>query len=145
MNAIDNNTKQSAYAAMRACRDSPLRSASIGIHVARQQWLAFAFSGVLAGLAGGLFLYSKGSVFPDEMSIPRSVDGLVMVLLGGVQTLSGPVVGAAGFTWLHDAISRLDYWRFILGGVIIALVLAFPQGLGGIWRQFEARVRPAHV
>jgi branched-chain amino acid transport system permease protein len=75
------------------------------------------------------------------MSIPRSVDGLVMVLLGGVQTLSGPIFGAAAFTWLHDEISRLAYWRFILGGVIIALVLLFPQGLGGIWRQVEARIR----
>ena len=127
--------------AVRAGRDSPLRAEAIGIDIKRYQWMAFLIAGAMAGVAGGLYVFSKGSVFPDEMSIPRSVDGLVMVLLGGVQTLSGPIFGAAAFTWLHDAISRLDYWRSILGGVIIGLVLLFPQGLGGIWRQVEARVR----
>lgn len=117
--------------AMRACRDSMLRSESIGINVQRQQWLAFAFSGTMAGLAGGLYVYSKGSVFPDEMSIPRSFDALIMVLLGGVKTLLGPVVGATSFTWLQDVISRVEYWRLALGALIIALVVAFPQGIAG--------------
>ncbi|UCH76134.1 MAG: ABC transporter permease [Rhodospirillales bacterium] len=127
--------------AVRAGRDSRLRAEAIGIDTRRFEWMAFLIAGAMAGIAGGLYVYSKGSVFPDEMSIPRSVDGLVMVLLGGVQTLSGPLFGAAGFTWLHDAISRLEYWRFILGGTIIGLVLAFPEGLGGIWRQLEDWVR----
>lgn len=126
--------------AVRAGRDSRLRAAAIGIDTKRYEWMAFVIAGAMAGVAGGLYVFSKGSVFPDELSIPRSVDGLVMVLLGGVQTLSGPIFGAAAFTWLHDEISRLAYWRFILGGVIIALVLLFPQGLGGIWRQVEARI-----
>lgn len=121
--------------AMRASRDSVLRSESIGIHVQRQLWLAFAFSGALAGLAGGLFLYSKGSVFPDEMSIPRSFDALIMVLLGGVKTLFGPLVGAASFTWLQDEISRFDSWRLVLGSLIIALVVVFPQGIAGTLRK----------
>jgi len=120
---------------MRACRDSALRSASIGINITRQQWLAFAFSGVLAGLAGTLFVYLKGSIFPDEMSLARSFDGLIMVLLGGVKTLTGPVAGASVFTWLDDVISRLDYWRMILGSLIILIVLAFPQGISGFFRE----------
>ncbi len=120
---------------LRAGRDSPLRADAIGIHVSRHQWLAFALAGVFAGLAGGLYVFSKGSVFPDEMSIPRSIDALVMVLLGGVQTLSGPIVGAAVFTWLQDEISRLQFWRLILGSVIIALVVAFPQGIVGFVRE----------
>jgi branched-chain amino acid transport system permease protein len=97
--------------AIRAGRDSPLRADAIGIDVRRHQWMAFALAGVLAGLAGGLYAFSKGSVFPDELSIPRSVDALVMVLLGGVQTLSGPLFGAAAFTWLQDTISRIEFWR----------------------------------
>ena len=125
--------------AMRACRDSVVRSASIGMNVQRQQWFAFAFSGALAGLAGGLFVFSKGSVFPDEMSIPRSFDALIMVLLGGVKTLLGPLAGASTFTWLQDEISRLEYWRLILGTLIIAIVVAFPQGIAGFAR---ARLGP---
>ena len=125
--------------AMRACRDSVVRSASIGIDVKRQQWFAFAFSGALAGLAGGLFVFSKGSVFPDEMAIPRSFDALIMVLLGGVKTLLGPLAGAATFTWLQDEIGRLEYWRLVLGALIIAIVVAFPQGVAGFLR---ARLGP---
>ena len=120
--------------AMRACRDSVVRSASIGIDVQRQQWFAFAFSGALAGLAGGLFVFSKGSVFPDEMSIPRSFDALIMVLLGGVKTMLGPIAGASTFTWLQDEIGRFEYWRLILGALIIAIVVAFPQGIAGFLR-----------
>ena len=103
--------------AMRACRDSLLQSASIGIDVQRQQWFAFAFSGALAGLAGGLFVFSKGSVFPEEMSIPRSFDALIMVPLGGVKTVLGPLAGASTFTWLQDHILVLDRGRLIADGV----------------------------
>jgi branched-chain amino acid transport system permease protein len=122
--------------ALRAGRDSPLRADAIGIDVRRVQWTAFAAAGAVAGLAGGLYAFSKGSLSPDSaMSVSRSVDALVMVLLGGVQTLSGPVVGAAAFTWLQDAIARnTDYWRAILGAAILALVLAFPQGIVGALR-----------
>ncbi len=125
---------------LRAVRDSPLRSAAIGIDQRRHQWLAFVVAGVFAGLAGGLYVFSKGSVFPDVLAIPRSVDGLIMVLLGGVQTLIGPVVGATAFTLLEDQIARFDYWRFVLGLVILAIVVLAPDGLAGLGRRAAARV-----
>ena len=72
----------------------------------------------------------------------KSVDGLVMVLLGGVQTLAGPAVGAVTFTWLHDVVARnTEYWRATLGGVILLLVLLFPQGIAGFVRQVAERLR----
>ena len=116
---------------MRACRDSALRVDSIGIDLHRHQWFAFALAGVFAGLAGGIYVFSKGSVFPDEMAIPRSFDFLFMVLLGGVESLFGPIAGAAAFTWLHDKIARIDFWQLILGGIFILLVVAFPRGISG--------------
>jgi branched-subunit amino acid ABC-type transport system permease component len=79
--------------AMRAQRDSPLRAEAIGIDAFRVRWLAFAIAASFAGLAGAVFAFGKGSVFPTAMAIPRSVDALLMVLLGGVQTLAGPVLG----------------------------------------------------
>jgi branched-chain amino acid transport system permease protein len=116
---------------MRACRDSALRVDSIGINLRRHQWLAFIIAGVFTGLAGGIYVFSKDSIFPDEMAITRSFDFLYMVLLGGVETLFGPVVGAAAFTWLHDKISRIEFWQLILGLIFIFLVVAFPQGIVG--------------
>ena len=126
--------------AMRAGRDSPLRADAIGIDTRRVQWAAFVVAGLFAGLAGSLFAFSKGSISPDAMGVGRSVDGLVMVLLGGVQTLTGPLAGAAAFSWLQDTVARsTDYWRAVLGLTIIVLVLAFPQGIAGFVRTLFAR------
>ncbi len=122
--------------ALRAGRDSPLRAEAIGIDLRRQRWLGFTLAGGFAGLAGGLYAFLKGSVFPDALSIPTSVDGLVMVLLGGVETLAGPIVGAAIFIGLKaELLSRTDLWRAAIGAAIIVLVIVFPQGVVGTLRQ----------
>lgn len=127
--------------ALRATRDSALRADAIGIDVRRVQWTAFVISGLFAGLAGALFAFSKGGVAPDSMSVTKSVDGLVMVLLGGVQTLAGPVVGAAAFTWLHDTVARnTEYWRALMGATMLVLVLLAPQGIAGYAQALWARI-----
>ena len=133
-------------AVMRAGRDSPRRADAIGIDVRTHQWLAFTLAGAFAGMAGGLFAYSKGSVFPDILDIPHSFDALYMVMLGGAQTLAGPIVGAAAFEWLRDIVKDpgfwglfgapklADYWQGMLGLLIVVIVLAFPQGIAGFLR-----------
>ncbi len=127
--------------ALRATRDSALRADAIGIDVRRVQWTAFVLSGLFAGLAGALFAFSKGGVAPDSLSVTKSVDGLVMVLLGGVQTLAGPVVGAAAFTWLHDTVARnTEYWRALMGATMLVLVLLAPQGIAGYAQALWARI-----
>jgi len=127
--------------AMRAGRDSPLRAEAIGIHVKRVHWLAFAIAGTFAGLAGGLFAFAKGTISPDVAWISRSIDAMVMVLLGGIQTLAGPILGAASFALLQDTIMRegADYWRGILGAVILVLVLVFPGGIVGTLEKWFPR------
>ncbi len=118
--------------ALRAARDAPKRAAAIGIPIVQIQWAAFGLAGLAAGLAGGLFAYGKGSVFPTYLSIPKSVDALLIVLLGGVATLSGPIVGAIVFVGLEDVLTRAtELWRLVLGLTILALVLAFPDGIAG--------------
>ena len=118
--------------AMRAGRDSPLRAEAIGIDVKRVHWIGFAIAGTFGGAAGALFAFAKGTISPDLAWVSRSLDGMVMVLLGGLQTLSGPIVGAAIFTWLQDTIMRqTPFWRGLLGLVILLLVLAFPSGIVG--------------
>lgn len=130
--------------AMRAVRDSPLRAESIGINTHRVQWYGFILAGTVCGVAGALFAFSKGSISPEIIAVGRSIDGLVMVLLGGVQTLVGPLVGASLFTWLEDTIAReTDYWRAMLGAVILFLVIVFPGGVAGTLRDvFSRREQP---
>jgi branched-chain amino acid transport system permease protein len=121
---------------MRAVRDSRLRADAIGIDAVAVHWAGFVLAGLMCGLAGALFAFSKGSISPEVIGVTRSIDGLVMVLLGGIQTLSGPLVGAAAFTWLQDTVARqTEYWRAMLGLSILLLVLAFPQGIAGSVRE----------
>jgi branched-chain amino acid transport system permease protein len=122
--------------ALRATRDSALRAEAIGLNASGLRLAALVLAGAAAGLAGGLTAFSKGSVFPTYISIGRSVDALLMVLLGGVQSMAGPVVGALAYTGLFDMLLRVtDLWRLVLGLAIIALVLLFPQGIAGTtWR-----------
>ena len=124
-------------AALRAGRDSRLRAEALGIDVRTQQWLAFAVAAAFAGLAGGLYAVSKGNVFPDVAAVTHSVDALVMVLLGGVQALAGPIFGALAYVVLEDQVSRItEHWQLVLGAAILLMVVVFPQGLGGIrWRR----------
>ena len=129
--------------ALRATRDSPLRAEAIGLHVPRLRLAAFTLAGAAAGLSGAVFAHAKGSVFPTYMAIPHSVDALVTVLLGGVQTMAGPIVGAIAFTVLQSVLLTAEFWRFKLGLLIILLVLAFPTGIAGAAQQAWARWRPA--
>ena len=122
--------------ALRACRDAPVRAEALGMDVARLQWGAFVIAGGLAGVAGALFAFSKGSISPESLAIGRSVDALVMVMLGGLHTVTGPLAGAVLFTGLQDTIARhTGYWRGLLGLVIIGLVILFPQGVMGYARE----------
>ncbi|MDE2003018.1 MAG: branched-chain amino acid ABC transporter permease, partial [Betaproteobacteria bacterium] len=128
--------------ALRAGRDSPLRAAAIGIDVGRRRIKGLWLSGAFAGLAGGLYAYSKGGIGPDALAIPRSVDALVMMLIGGQTAWFGPLAGSAALTLLQDTLSRTtEYWRAWVGVAILALVLAFPGGLGGALGAWSRRLR----
>jgi len=126
--------------ALRGGRDSALRAAASGIDVRARRLKAVVIAGAFAGMAGGLFAYSKGGIAPDALSIPRSVDALVMMLLGGQSALFGPLLGATAFTWLSDALARYtEYWRAWVGVGILLIVSAFPNGIGGTLRLRRAR------
>jgi branched-chain amino acid transport system permease protein len=83
-------------------------------------------------------------VFPDNLGIPLSIDGLVMVLLGGVDTVSGGIVGAALYRSLSIwIISHTDYSRLALGLLIVVLVVLFPKGIVGAFESWRARAARA--
>ena len=128
--------------AMRAGRDLPLRAEAIGIDVKRVHWLAFAVAGTVCGIAGGIFAFAKGSISPETISIGRSIDGLVMVLLGGIQTLSGPIVGAGG---VFRAAGHRDARNRILARAArrhhSGAGAGFPAGIAGAFLRLAARRR----
>jgi len=129
--------------ALRASRDSQRQAEATGIDTKRVQWMAFTVAGTLAGVAGGLFVFSKGSIFPNELEIAKSFDGLIVVFLGGVKTLSGGVVGAASLELVKDYLTRFEYWRLALGLLIIVVVVLAPRGIVGSLRLLYERIRGA--
>ena len=94
----------------------------------------------VGSVGGALFAYLKGSVFPDSLGISLSVDALVMVLLGGVETVSGAVVGAIVFKALNIwLVSQTDLSKLVLGAVIVLMVVAFPKGIVGMLETIRTR------
>lgn len=126
--------------ALRAARDSQRQAESTGINTKHVQWVAFGFAGAMAGIAGGLFVFSKGSIFPNELEIARSFDGLIVVFLGGVKTLAGGVVGGAALEGAKDYITRFEYWRLLLGLLIIFVVIVAPDGIAGTLRKWAEKI-----
>ncbi|MEK7220315.1 MAG: branched-chain amino acid ABC transporter permease, partial [candidate division NC10 bacterium] len=127
---------------LRAARDHPRRCQAIGVNVRSHRLLAFGVAGLFAGLGGAVFAFSKGSVFPDYLSMPMSVQSLVMVLLGGIHALAGAPVGAAVYKLLDIVITKYTgYWQAVLGGILVFLVVAFPHGLVGFVQARWARMR----
>ncbi|MGA0281534.1 MAG: ABC transporter permease [Paracoccaceae bacterium] len=126
--------------ALRAARDSQRQAEATGINTRQIQLIAFGFAGFMGGIAGALFVFSKGSVFPNELEIARSFDALIVVFLGGVKTLAGGVVGAGFFKGLEETLLRFEYWRLLMGILIIFIVIAAPEGIAGSLRKLGERL-----
>lgn len=121
--------------AMQAARDAPLRAAASGIDAPRLRWMLIAAGGALAGLAGVLFAAHKGSVFPAVAAVSTSLDALLVVLLGGVHQLWGAAAGSAVLTWGAAELGRgFEYWRGLLGLLVMLIMVAAPEGLLSIGR-----------
>jgi branched-chain amino acid transport system permease protein len=124
--------------ALRAARDHPRRAEAVGIDIRAHQHVAFVVAAFVAGLGGAVFVFLKGSVFPNSVDVPMSVQPLVMVLLGGVGSPAGAPLGALVYKLLDTFITRYtEYWQAVLGAILIALVLAFPRGLVGVFGYFN--------
>ncbi len=130
---------------LRAARDHAQRCRAIGVNVRGHHLLAFLVAGIFAGLGGAIFVFLKGSAFPDYLSIPMSIESLVMILLGGIHSLAGAPVGAALYKVLDTVITQYtSYWQAVLGVVLVFLVIAFPRGLIGFMQSQWSRMRPDH-
>lgn len=113
---------------------------TLGINVFRYKLLSFAIGNALASFAGGLYAYYTGYIDPGYLGINQSMDVLVMVLLGGQGTLTGPIVGAFILTALPHAIDVRGEVRAILyGAILIVTILVMPGGLVGTFERWRRR------
>lgn len=123
---------------------------SLGISVVRHQRLAFLLSGALGGLGGGLMAYRNYSLVPEDFGFPLLIAALSFVVLGGRNTLAGPLVGAAILTLLPEVARPLADYRLAFNGVLLVLVIIYwPYGivdtLAQRWQLWRAARRQQEV
>lgn len=117
---------------------------ALGYNIWLHKYLAFILSSAFAGVAGVLFAHHKGFVSPEAASIVVSAEGLLMVILGGAATLSGPIVGALAITLLGNVASAwTTHWTLILGILYVLVVIIAPEGVAGSLKSALARRRKA--
>jgi branched-chain amino acid transport system permease protein len=117
---------------LQAIRDNETRAQFLGVRTIRYRWFAFLLSGSFTGLAGVLWVPLNDLATPDILYWPFSGEIVFMTLLGGFRNFTGPIVGAALFTYLKTyAVATTQYWQFLLGFVLLVLVMVLPIGLVG--------------
>ncbi len=114
----------------QSIRENPVRAAAVGYDVKRYKWIAFTIAGAFTGFAGVLYSMMFGIVPLESISWIISGDIVFMVLIGGIGNLYGPLLGAAAFKWLSEAISVVwERWPLILGVALVLVVLFLRGGL----------------
>lgn len=120
---------------LRGIRDNPVRMQAIGFSPYRYQLTAYVIAGLIAAVAGWLLANQSGFVSPAYVGWQRSGDLIFMVVLGGLGSLSGAIIGAAAFTLVAEFLSGLtEYWGMIFGPLLILVVLFARGGLAGLFR-----------
>jgi len=125
---------------LRGAKENATRMATLGFEVYRFQLVAYAISGGLCGLAGFLLANANDFVSPAYMSWQRSGELIIMVLLGGIGTLYGAIIGAASYLLIEEFLSRVtEYWQVIFGPFLVLVVVFGRGGLVGLfawpWRR----------
>ena len=121
-----------------ALRENEALAASVGIHALRYKMTAFAYGAGLAGLGGGFYAHYIGFLGPDTLSFHTIGIVLIMLIGGGMGTLSGPVVGAIAFGVLPEVLRAAEQARDLLLGAVLLLCIAFlPEGLVGLWARLD--------
>ncbi len=133
----------------KAVRENEARAQAIGYNTLRYKLLAITLAGMIAAMAGMLQILLNKKVGPELLGISNTVNPLLMTIIGGVGTFTGPVIGASGLhlldTVLRESVITIgnatiqiaDVWELILGGIFIAAVIIFPQGIVGTWQRWR--------
>lgn len=132
--------------ALAAARDNERRARSLGFPIFRIRLIAFTLSGALAGVAGYLAAAQFGFVAPQMLGWHQSATVLVMVLIGGQRSVTGPLVGALVLIGLEEILkANIDNWKLVEGLIIIGIVVLLPNGVNQIWTMIGGQSRKPPV
>jgi branched-chain amino acid transport system permease protein len=135
--------------ALFAIHVNEVAAGSLGVPRSRSKRHAYAISAALAGLAGGFYAHLVGYLGPETFNLNRSVEVLVMAVVGGLGTLSGPVLGAVAFTYLPEKLQLFaEYQSMVYGLILLVSFYVLPRGLVGLLplrARFTKPVKPSAV
>jgi len=127
---------------IQGARSNDVRMRAIGFSPYRYKLVAFVIAGVLCGLSGALLANHTDFVSPSVMYWTRSGDLIIMVVLGGMGSVVGPVIGAIMLLVLEEVLSGItEYWQIILGPLLLFVVLFARGGIDGLLTQLGERLR----
>ncbi|MDX2051031.1 MAG: branched-chain amino acid ABC transporter permease [Polyangiaceae bacterium] len=136
---VSNLTSSQIGRTLRAIREDEIAAESIGVQTTRLKVTAFAVSAALAGIAGGLFAHMQAGVRPDDFKFEKSVDMLVMIIVGGLGSITGAVLGGVFLAVTLEAMRDLQEYRLILYAcLLVVIMIVRPQGILG-QREFSLR------
>lgn len=117
-----------------AIREDETAAQAIAINTFRYKQISFIINGMLAGLSGGLLAHYVGFIQPSMFGIPKSTELIVMVIFGGMHSITGAVLAAIVLTSLPELLRAASVWRLVIYGAVVVLIMIFrPEGLLGSW------------
>jgi len=128
-------------ASLEGTRDQPRRMRMLGHNVWLIRWFAFVLASFWGSVAGLLYIYYNLFISPHAISLQQSAEALLMAILGGASTLSGPILGAVIITLVKNVVSTyVDRWNSLLGAIFVVVVVFMPFGLVPGFRHLWARL-----
>jgi len=138
--AARNLTRTRTGRALLAVRESEIAAQASGVPLAAYKTLAFVVSAFYTGVAGGLFALVVGFLSPDSFDVFLSVDFVAMIVVGGLGSIAGSVLGAAVVTTLNDSLAGFQTYRPLIFGAILVLSMLFmPGGIANALRKLPSR------
>lgn len=131
--------------ALRAIRNDYIAAQVMGIHIAFYKIFAFALGAFLSGLAGALYAGYIRFISPDTFTIGESINILIMMVLGGMGTIIGPILGAVAITYLLETMRVFAEYRLVIYGLLLFFVILYlPNGIAGlgklVWDRLLSRI-----
>jgi branched-chain amino acid transport system permease protein len=125
----------------RGARENPTRMSTLGFDVFRFQRVGYVIAGAVGGLSGFLLANATEFVSPAFMSWQRSGELIIMILLGGLGTLHGAIIGAAAYLLIEEALGGItEQWKLIFGPLLVLIVLFARGGLLGLADKIRGRL-----